>query len=767
MSGSALSALRDELDRLRVEAPGPPTLWDRLRGDHDAPPDTPELLALDEELARAGVHTLADARLLGRLARKDKRARELASGMQRRVRKAQGELEALLAGLGRTKRKTGKVAASQLLRAEDRLTRLERALALERGLSAPEKHEPRDAAPVFRPRPARSPPQGAALAAIERYLERAQSQALDLRRKRRDLDRAHELLLSLAAALKPQDHARAQELRAKLADERHRLAAVEEVVAPGESLPSAVQRALGEGNAQAAYRGLLAVYRGALEGRNAALAEASRAALGELFSASSEAPEAALAEDARRTLTERLGQGALRDVLDAHLAEERDPLVETAFDLQGERFSLFNLALSSGEFFDTSATEEEVDEGDPAMARAPEPLRRVPFPTPTMDFDVARGIHELRDFVIRDPRLVLYDVANGTQLVRAYYERQEQKPRKTRRSAVRVYVCDASGSMRGARARFRDAILIAELNNLSLRARAKKEIWPIYYAFFNDQPTPLQRVDTPRRAYQLIADLFESSPARGRTDITYALVSAFEAIHEARGRDPDLARATVVLITDGEDQVDLARIGAARAPVGDVEITLNFISLGEENPDLRALITQQRDRGRRAFYTHLSDEDIASGASPFEPNLRTLLPDHPELELTPDSPAIKAALDALAAIAVGQKPPEGPPPSSRFGAYFPGQLPEGAGHAEVADRDRVQDLLAAVCEALALAPSGERADEAVELLEHLLSLYAVPLERYRAALASGDAELVKLLSRVRLLSGQAPLQEPAEAARSA
>lgn len=765
MSGSSTSALRDELDRLRADAPVAPTFWDKLRGD-DAPPETPELLALDEALAHAGVHTLADARLLGKLARQDKRAKELAAGMHRRVRRAESELEELLASLGRLKRRTGKIPHSQLQRAEDRLVRLERAAALEKGLAAPEQKGAHDAKPVFRPRPVQAPPASAQLASIERYLERAQSQAVDLRRKRRDLDRAHELLLTISSQLAPADQPRAQQLRAQLADERHRLAQVEPLVGPGESLPQAIERALREGDGQSAYQGLLAVFRGAVEGRDARVAEVSRAALEQLWQGSAESPEAALAHDAQRALTARLGDGALREVLGSQVAD-RDVLVETAFELPAEKFALFNLALSAGEFFDTSATEEEVEEGDPALGRTADPLQRVPFPTQTMDFDVARGIHELRDFVIRDPRLVLYDLANGTQLVRAYYESREQKPKKTRRSAVRVYVCDASGSMRGARARFRDAILIAELNNLSLRARARKELWPIYYSFFTDQPTALQRVDTPDAAYRLIANLFDASPARGRTDITYALVSAFEAIHEARGRDPDLARATVVLITDGEDQVDLARISAARAPVGDVEITLNFISLGEENHDLRALVTEQRDRGRRAFYTHLSDEDIAAGASPFEPHLRTLLPEHPDLALTADSPAIKAALDALAAIALGSEKAEGPRPSTRFGAYFPARPPEPSGKVETADRDRVQDLLGAVCDALALAPASERADEAVELIEHLLGLYAVPLERYLRTLGSADPEIARLLSRVRLLSGQAAFAVPAETAQTA
>jgi len=762
MAASPTAALRDALDSLRVAEPEPPTLWDRVAHRQDAPlPETPQLLALDAELAGAGVHTLADARLLGRLARKVPDAERLATGLHKRTRRSIAELELLLEALARQKRLTGTASATAMARAEDRLVRLERALAIAQAMAAPDARARGDDAPLPSPSPVRSPPRAASLATVERYVERAQSNALDVRRKRRDLDLAHELLLSLAASLAPEDRARAQALRSQLANARQRLDALEPLVGPGERIPEAISRALSQGRASEAYRGLLALHRDALGAGDAAVASSSREALGHLWDGLGEAPEAALKSDALRNLQARLGEGALRQVLDETARQERDVLLETALELSPEQFSLFDLALSAGEFFDTN-TAEDIEEGDPASASPPAPLRRVPFPTPLVDFDIARGIHELRDFVIRDPRLVLYDLANGSQLVRAYHEPPEDRPKKTRRSAVRVYVCDASGSMRGARARFRDALLIAELNNLSLRARAGKEVWPIYYAFFNDAPTPLRRIDSPHQAYALIAELFERSPARGRTDITFALLSAFEAIHEARGRDPDLARATVVLVTDGEDQVDLPRISAARAPVGDVEVTLNFISLGDENEDLRRLVLQQRERGRRAFYSHLGDEDIAAGAT-VQAGLRTLLPEHPELALTAESPEVRAALEALAAIALEKPASRGPRASSRFAAYFPAALePRDASR----DSSRVLDLLAAVAEALALCPADDRPDEAVELLEHLLALYQLPVKRYREALGDTRA-LRQTLSRIRLLAGFGPLAEPAAVARPA
>jgi hypothetical protein len=54
----------------------------------------------------------------------------------------------------------------------------------------------------------------------------------------------------------------------------------------------------------------------------------------------------------------------------------------------------------------------------------------------------------------------------------------------------------------------------------------------------------------------------------------------------------------------------------------------------------------------------------------------------------------------------------------------------------------------------------------VEILEHLLGLYRLPLERYRAVLGAHDPEVQGLLSRVRRLAGMAAF-DAAPAARPA
>jgi len=370
-----------------------------------------------------------------------------------------------------------------------------------------------------------------------------------------------------------------------------------------------------------------------------------------------------------------------------------------------------------------------------------------------MNFETTGSLHEVHNFVVTDPRLLVYDLAANRQTVRAYLEEEPPpKPKKMKRTAVRVYVLDASGSMHGARARFRDAIIIAELNNLRAKARQGLPFDPLYFSFFNDAPTELARVDTANEATRQIEKLFRHSPAEGQTDITLALMSAFDSIRAAQGRDPYLARATVVLITDGEDRVDMELVRRTRAPMDSLNIALSFISLGEENSDLKSLVQEQRSQGGRAFYHHLSDEEIQWARTEFDAPWRTLLPhDAPE---TPDNlDALWPHLEALEAVASKRSASTSTVAvEASFDAFFPEQ-PQ-AQKREAVGQDvqaRVTDILDAIAEAASLAPADRRATESVVLLQHLLGIYQMTPARYLGALAVGGKPLQDNLARVRLL----------------
>jgi hypothetical protein len=180
----------------------------------------------------------------------------------------------------------------------------------------------------------------------------------------------------------------------------------------------------------------------------------------------------------------------------------------------------------------------------------------------------------------------------------------------------------------------RDAILLAELATLIRRLEdAEREVRVmLFYRYFTHELLPVVRVDSPATALASIGDVVGKMRVGG-TNIEGALVASLHQIREARAADPDLARAQMVLITDGEADVREAAVQEAREGLEGLSVRLSVIALGQENPALRALVARQRAAGERAFYHFLSDEALASmimegidrGASPHLPRVD----DHP------------------------------------------------------------------------------------------------------------------------------------------
>lgn len=756
---SRLQRLRQRLDLLQHAPPrrGGPLGW--LLGNL-APAEVdvslPNLTELDRQLDRVGVHTVADAELLRALGARKGRVGAVAEGMLERAQVALEEYESALQGLERMHR-AGRTQPGARMAMERSFVRLARVLKVAELFSSPEEAE-QDFEIYERPRAAWSerPPTRARMAVAEFLAERARTNVEDVQQKRRDLDMAHEMLLRIGM---DHDRDRSVVLRHEVAQARERVRAMpvsrslEELV--GELRHNARR------DPQWAYRSLRALYERALEAQQPALAATARAALEPLLPPPStlrSLVESSERDELLRWMGDEPSEAGARGSRDKAQPKPQSPhsnelLADLAFSLSPEQLATFELASGCSRYFDVEDTlAEEVVAADERTLR-PVP-RRVPYPTQTMTFETTGSLHEVHNFVLTDPRLLLYDLASHRQPVRAYLEQEPPpRPRKVRRSAVRVYVCDASGSMHGPRARFRDALIIAELNNLRAKARRDEPFDPLYFSFFNDAPTTLLRVDTAEEATRQIEKLFHHSPAEGLTDITVALLGAFESIRAAQGRDPHLARATVVIITDGEDRVDLEKIRRARAPIGALDIALSFISLGDENPDLKSLVQEQRSQGSRAFYHHLSDAEIQWARTEFDSPWRTLLPR--EVPLTSEAlEALLPHLDALESLAAGRGPQAPVAVEASFEALFPEKPPDKPQSTKAPPQEvhsRVADILDALVEAAALAPVDRRSTESLTLLQHLLGVYGIAPGQYLDCLATGGPEVRDRLARVRLL----------------
>jgi hypothetical protein len=748
MLAERLQGIRERIDRLKAgEAPDLPLL-ERLRAlvrEDDGEVLLEPVHALNRDLERVGVHTSADARLLRELGQAKGRLGELSRGLLLRGEEALAAMEASLREAERLAAR-GRLSPGLLARLEQSFGELARIVKVAAIFSAPE------AAPfelLDEPRHSAAVPTSPKLALAEFYAERARINTQDTAQKRKDLDLAHEILLRMSTDEKS-DRERMRKLRIEVSEARDRVRLAPTV----RSLDDLVKhlRHVARRDPKVAWRSMRSLYERAVEAGDRSLADVAQKGLDALRPKGPEVLSAIERHELRRMLDWREPQPALvAEALPAGGSPERDEtddlLAQLAFDLDENQRRALELAAGCARFFDIEDTlSEELIE---AELKATRPVqRRVPYPTQVMTYEFTNSLDQVHNFVVTQPGSLMLDLAAGRQMVRQYLEEEPPpRPRKVMKTAVRVYVLDASGSMHGARARFRDAILISELNAVRVKAKQGLPFDPLYFSFFNDTPSRLVRVDSGQDATQHIGSLFRTSPAEGQTDITLALLSAFDSIRSAQGRDPYLSRATVVLVTDGEDGVDLELIRRTRKPFEGLDIALSFISLGEENVDLKSLVLEQRQDGGRAFYHHLSDQEIKLARTEFDSAWRTLLP----ADVTPGPDALDRLLphlEALEALAAGRPVKSPERLDAQFDTFFPAHPPRPAA-APLAPR--LADLLDAVAEAASLAPADTRAQEAVLLVNHLLALYEVTPQRYLGEIGAALPALVAARKRVRLL----------------
>jgi hypothetical protein len=249
----------------------------------------------------------------------------------------------------------------------------------------------------------------------------------------------------------------------------------------------------------------------------------------------------------------------------------------------------------------------------PARATGLAGPRLVRHPTEQLTLEPAESLDDLPNAMIGDPRLIVPDLAAGKLLARRYLEagRDGRRGGLGPGGEARVYLLDGSSSMLGPRARMRDALLIAELATLVNRWRDADRLYNpvLYFRYFNEVLGDNHRVATAEEALGAI-DTVLARVRFGGTDIQTALVASFEQVREARREDPELAQAQIVLVTDGESDIDPAKLLAAREQAGDLPIGVSIIALGTENAALRRLAADQRAKGERVFYQFMADEEL-------------------------------------------------------------------------------------------------------------------------------------------------------------
>ncbi len=240
-----------------------------------------------------------------------------------------------------------------------------------------------------------------------------------------------------------------------------------------------------------------------------------------------------------------------------------------------------------------------------------EHVRRVPVHHPTQEMNLvpATSPLDIPQSLIGDPRTVLLDLAAGRLLTRRYVKTEvETRSKHMLQGEVRIYVLDGSSSMLGPRARMRDAILVAELSTLIKRLQDpdRHTQTRLYFRYFDRKLGTLHKADTPARALEAIR-LVLGTPRNGGTDIEAALVASLEQVRKAQIEDPDLARAQIVMVTDGDAYVSEQHVDEVQSTLGGLPVGISIIALGEQNKALRTLVAKQRQLGKPTFYHFLPD----------------------------------------------------------------------------------------------------------------------------------------------------------------
>jgi hypothetical protein len=460
------------------------------------------------------------------------------------------------------------------------------------------------------------------LASIDHLIAAARGERNVLSRKRRLLVAARQRLLEAGAAL-PLDQVGAKIRADYVAGEIARIDRLEGAgIATDVGLVHQARTALHRGDARRLHAAVAALDSAARASGDGALAQVTSRALARLWHDEDPSSPAAVEASLRRSAHELLGDDVVGTVAasvararrDAELGRRGEKISEDRYLAEvtdshlapGAEHELFAAALNADGCFEVGGALSPL-----RIVEEERVLARVRFPTRDLELVPAHDVMDLPDAIIADPRTVLLDLAAGRLLARRFV--REEVRRRTRvvlRSEVRVYVLDGSGSMLGPRARVRDGLLLAELATVMARLRAPGETrCTLFFRYFDELLGPVTRVDSVASAREAIRDVV-SNVRTGGTDIQAALLASLEQIAIARELDPDLARAQIVLVTDGEAAVGEAAILAARDGLCGLPIGISVIALGQENRALRGLVARQRSKGETAFYHFLDDEQL-------------------------------------------------------------------------------------------------------------------------------------------------------------
>ena len=787
-----LAEVGRRLQRLAGHGAGEPRLWERVGA---------ELFPWLYQEPRVSSDALA--RLVGALETSQTGDALFASAVR--------ELERGVRAVERSTRALGRLPMAQL----SWLWRMHQIVRrAEQLMESPDRWQRRALAARAAPHRLAPPPVSgtAGAVAVDPLIDAANHEFRRLGRKRRLLEAARQLLLDAGAAgqVDP-DAARAR--RIEIARQIARLDRLQAAgLSPEIDLVHQAQQARAHGDLQRLAAALTALEEGALAAGQDGLGRVAEKALDKMWGVTprlgnAAAAAASLAQSQRQMFGQRAHESiragykkALKS-LPALREKWKDQLDAAFFDDVARYLGRQGVDATGATLAAAGAADGCFELGDPVSPvrslEVTQRLTQVRHPTQDMTLVPAQTVGDLPNAVIQDPRTVLASFASGTLLTRRYLAVEtEAREKKGWRNDARFYLLDGSGSMLGPRARMRDALLVTELLTLAARledpGRAGRPV--LYYCYFDEEVGPVHRVDTVEEAYQAIEEII-STVRLGGTNIEHALLTGFDHLRKARQEDPDLVRAQLVLVTDGEASIDIGAVESARAAVGELPLGVSMVALGQENRALRELAARQRQRRDPVFYQFMDDAELAElagGAAPGVPihlpasgglrvvtaELSALLQEMDQCARGLDAVSIEQATVLEPALKeVGLSLAEGLTETARarhealikdqatldtrFRRWFPPPPEVAPPPRPPTDEQRARlgeaaQCLAAVAEVIAIGTTGalERRADAIEIMERLLREVGMPPWDYADLLRRFPMALAGPLCAVRVAAGQ-------------
>ena len=182
---------------------------------------------------------------------------------------------------------------------------------------------------------------------------------------------------------------------------------------------------------------------------------------------------------------------------------------------------------------------------------------------------------------------------------------------------ITIILRDVSGSMSGEKELFSNTLTGVILDQAQQDVQAKLADHVVYDMPFNDKVLHESRIENRKEFEEKFAQMMNvGSVTNGGTSITNALVHAYEKILEHQQKYGELAQASIVLITDGEDHVNASEIAAVRDQLNpETQVSLNTYNLESHNTDLEELSTRLKKSGsssnfEKVMYEFLSRETM-------------------------------------------------------------------------------------------------------------------------------------------------------------